>query len=114
MKDLTYKRIRSLLVGMCFIAIGVSLYQNPQIGVAKYITEYYPIVPFCGAFILFGIIEAWRGWEGKDVNMVWYSPFYAYTAATYLAVANGEIPPVAAIVYILLASLFTVDAIRDF
>ena len=53
------------------------------------------------------------GWTGRDVNMMWYAPYYAYTAATYLSVIDGDVPPVAAIIYTLLASLLTLDALRD-
>jgi uncharacterized membrane protein HdeD (DUF308 family) len=103
--DRYIKLIKGVLLMVAFISVGVSLMVQNDIGVAAYInTEMFGLW-----FIVSGIVNGYIGVSNTRFNAIWFAPFFGYTAATFLAVSNGDIPLTPLIFYITLAVEILLD-----
>ena len=113
MKDLHFRRVRGLVIGMLFVLMGFTLYENPDAGTATYLKLVYSIEFLSAFFVVSGVMVAYGGWRNREHNALWYTPIFAYTLGVYVHASESGIPLFTVLVYTMLSAMFILEIGKD-
>jgi hypothetical protein len=110
--------------GMGFLGIGYllandALYDDRLSGVMVYLDEAYKIGQYNGAlflaiyFIMAGLINIWTGLRNRPFNVMWFTPFFAYSFVSFIAWQNDAIPPLPVVIYGIGCAKIIIDLLYD-